>query len=295
MDIAEDDKLSKEICHSCLKSLTSYFKFRSICLENDKRQRDLYNEDEPQIEAQTNNKQKRKATEGACTVTNKKQRVVEEVFSDSENSYDENDDLESLSDFIVKKEPGVSNTFGNKQDPDPPVSPPPLVSLQKHIVTVIPKQSQSDIDKKFDKVEEELRRVLEGQLTEEQASAENIIIHVENDDEEQSPDKVATLSKLKLPIVIKPLESKKVGKKDAPLLFTRRRIIEGDAKLPMKVKTGDLNEVTLPKGINVTVKEIFKSEVGNFEGLPMNYVFNTEFCLIDGYLYEYRLCKGTVR
>ncbi|KAJ8975669.1 hypothetical protein NQ317_003168 [Molorchus minor] len=38
-----------------------------------------------------------------------------------------------------------------------------------------------------------------------------------------------------------------------------------------------------------------QSDIGLFQGVPINYVFDTEFCEVDGYLYEYRLCKGNTR
>ncbi|KAJ8948022.1 hypothetical protein NQ318_003355 [Aromia moschata] len=292
IEILKNDKLSKEICLICLESLTSYFKFRSVCLENDKKQRDLYHDEIHQTEpcTSTSDQHKRSANGDQCPIADKKQRIEDHIFSDSEDDYSDQDDLDSLSDFIVKSE----NT-GQKQNQTPTLAPPPLIPLQKREKTrIVIKQTSSEIDKKFDKVEEELRKVLEGQLTEEQAQAENIIIHVENDEEEQSPDKVATLTKLKLPIVIKPVYIADM-KQEAPATPGRRSIIEGDSKIPTRIITTDSNIVTLPKGINVSVNEVYKSDVGVFEGTPLIYVFNTEFCQVDGYLYEYRLCKGNTR
>lgn len=186
--------------------------------------------------------------------------------------------MESLSDFLVKK----NDPPDNKQSFQ---SPPPLVPL------AVLSSKQAAIKAKFDKVEEELRRVLEGQLTEEQAKAENIIIHVEND-EERSLEKVATLSKLKLPIVIKPVETKRVKKINQGVVSIWH---EENPTGSTTVKTGESSQVTLPKCINVKIKENYKSEIGIYEGISIRYVFEVEFCEIDGYLFEYRLCKGNLR
>lgn len=269
-----NDKLSKEICSSCLDYVNSYFKFRSICLDNDKKQRDLHCEDKHISD------QKRKAEPNTSTSSNKKPRV-QEILSDSEDDYDDQDDLDSLSDFLVKKDIDPLDT---KQSVE---SPPPLVPLQNETSS-----KQAEIKEKFDKVEEELRRVLEGQLTEEQAKAENIIIHVENDDE-QSPEKIATLSKLKLPIVIKPVDTTRVRKLNQGVVSIWKNA--ANPAVSVTVRTGDSTEVTLPKGINIKLTENYRSEIGIYEGLSINYVFDVEFCQIDGYLFEYRLCKGSLR
>ncbi|XP_018566110.1 uncharacterized protein LOC108907076 isoform X2 [Anoplophora glabripennis] len=282
IEILKSDKLSKDICTSCLECINSYFKFRSVCLDNDKKQRDIHGEDKLILDDKSSFKrssdQKRKAELSAGASSSKKLRV-HEILSDSEDDYDDRDDLESLSDFLVKKNDPLESKPNF-------LSPPPLVPLPAL------SSRQAAIKAKFDKVEEELRRVLEGQLTEEQAKAENIIIHVENDDE-QSPEKIATLSKLKLPIVIKPVETNRV-KKVAQGVVSIWKNTERPSSLTT-VKTGLKEEVNLPKCINITIKNNYKSEIGVFEGTSINYVYDVEFCQIDGYLFEYRLCKGTLR
>ncbi|KAJ8922979.1 hypothetical protein NQ315_001527, partial [Exocentrus adspersus] len=231
IEILSNDKLSKEICFACFECINNYFKFRSLCLENDKKQRDKHREGVKS--PSTGSKRKPESSTGTYTV--KKPRVLE-ILTDSEDDYDYVDTL-----------PG-----------------------------------KSEVDEKIDIVEEELRRVLEGQLTEEQAKAENIIIHIQDDEEEQSPEPPQLLlSKLKLPIVIKPVETMKATS------------TTGKTVVPTQVKTRSSGVVTLPQGIRI--RENYISNMGRFEGVPVSYVFGMEFLEVDGYLFEYRLSKGSIR
>ncbi|KAJ8975668.1 hypothetical protein NQ317_003167 [Molorchus minor] len=143
IEILETDRLSKYICNHCLQTLTSYFKFRSICLENDKQQRDIdlcgpinnaYTDDSSVAGPSTSDclpARKRKAHEDNSNIADKKQRFVE-IFTDSEEDYSDAD-LDSLSDFIIHNEPEIKTYSRKKAAP------------KKNVV-----------DKNFVKVEEEL-------------------------------------------------------------------------------------------------------------------------------------------
>lgn len=122
------------------------------------------------------------------------------------------------------------------------------------------------------KVEAEIRQIIEGTLTEEQAQAENIIIHIQNDNEEN--ETLTKLTELKLPIVIKP-----VTHKDSS--FKSKNVIIDYEK--------DLNN----KEENYVKAAV--SDIGNFEATSCTFIPGFEFCIIDGYVFEYRLCKGKVR
>lgn len=143
-------------------------------------------------------------------------------------------------------------------------------------------------EKKYDHVEEELRRVLEGQLSEEQIQAENIIIAVEADEETNT--RKASISQMKLPIVIKHVANGQQNKNS--IIMDKEPNGSSQKKQKIPVKDG---QVVLPKGISVRVPEKYTSDVGVYEGVPRLFIFNSEFCMVDDYLYEYRLCKGNLR
>jgi hypothetical protein len=118
---------------------------------------------------------------------------------------------------------------------------------------------KTDLDKKFDHVEAELMKALEGKLTEEMKSADNIIIEVQSDDENDE------------------------GKDDA-LITT---LVSEDNV----VRVGS-DELKLPKGIKVSVNQ---AKVGLCELRGVEGTYSSEFCVVDNYLFEYRLCKGNIR
>ncbi|XP_044272549.1 uncharacterized protein LOC123016304 [Tribolium madens] len=120
------------------------------------------------------------------------------------------------------------------------------------------KAEKSDIDKKFEYVEAELMKALEGRLTDEMKSADNIIIQVQSDDEEVHEQESSVA-------IVGPSNVVKVGN----------------------------SELKLPKGIKVSVNQ---TRVGTYEAKEIEGVYNSEsFCLVDNYVFEYRLCKGNVR
>lgn len=133
---------------------------------------------------------------------------------------------------------------------------------------------QLEIDRKFDKVEAELRRVLEGKLTEEQISAENIIMVVTSDDENDLEES----TKIMLPV-------KETAKKPNTI-----QKIDKDT-----IISANNSKIVLPKGIRVTVSEKYESDIGVFECSLKEYICGTFFCQVDGYLFEFRLEKGLFR
>lgn len=98
---------------------------------------------------------------------------------------------------------------------------------------------------------------------------ENIIIEVESDKDDQQSKELPM--RLKLPLKLqeaKPIEHK-------------------------VVKTTSLvNNIVLPKDIRI---KKFYSSIGTFHGEPVVGLYGTEFCKVDGYLFEYRLSKGKMR
>lgn len=126
---------------------------------------------------------------------------------------------------------------------------------------------------KDNKMEEKLRQIIQRSLPQEQAEAENIIIHVQSDDDDEN-ETVTKFSNLKLPIVIKPVKPKVYKNKQKNVIIDYQKDIYKSQKNYFKQETSD---------------------VGIFEGTSINYVFGFEFCVVDGYVFEYRLCKGKVR
>ncbi|CAH1154714.1 unnamed protein product [Phaedon cochleariae] len=220
IEISIDDELPKHVCTACVETLATCFKFRSICLKNDKTQR----------EASANRGLKRKPFKIP-------KRTVKRLREDSDDSGEEN------------------------RDPEPAPEPPK------------PQKSKSEIDAKFDRVEEELRKVLEGSLSEEQAASENIIIHIENDEDSNENDTHENdTQENDIPEVI------------PPSITTRRVFIPGDE-----------DEVTsLPKTISLRPQKAVnrtygRTSVGMYDGVNVSFAFDTKFCLVDGFLFEYRL------
>ncbi|XP_072382751.1 uncharacterized protein [Diabrotica undecimpunctata] len=163
IEISYEDSLPKNICNDCLETLKICFNFRSICLRNDKIQKRTLPKQQP-VSASKRKKRKNIVSESdeidakPEEVNNKK---VRESTTGAESCvYDE---LEAISEFLIKKNsPQKENNKGKVAKP------------------------KGNSQKNLDSVEEELRKVLEGTLSEEQACAENIIIQIEDDDEEVS-------------------------------------------------------------------------------------------------------------
>ncbi|RZC37429.1 uncharacterized protein BDFB_000543 [Asbolus verrucosus] len=118
---------------------------------------------------------------------------------------------------------------------------------------------KSDIDKKFDKVEAELMKALEGKLTEEMRGADNIIIEIQSDDETED-----------------------LGQELCPTNAINQKNV---------VKIGP-DQLQLPKGIKVSVNQ---AKVGVCDAKIIRGINNSEYYLVDNYLFEHRLCKGPVR
>lgn len=113
-------------------------------------------------------------------------------------------------------------------------------------------EKKTEIDKKFEYVEAELMKALEGKLTDEMKSADNIIIQIQSDDENEIHEEQINTT---------------------------------------VVKVGT-DEVKLPKGIKVSVNQ---ARIGVFEATQIDGDTSDLFCLVDEYVFEYRLCKGSVR
>lgn len=229
------------------------FKFRSVCLKNDKIQKQsLRTQASPIIK-----KQKRKGEETTEQVKKKTKSA------DHEDKYDE---LEAINEFLVKKDgKEIIKTEDTKNMHDDKIS-----------------QNNNSQNESMNRMEEELRKVLEGSLSEEHASADNIIIHIENDDDDDdysADDTEETLSNIDLPVGIG--DSQKTTK-------SKRAVLHEDYSL-------DKPENIRSKEANVNSGKGFKSNIGVFEGTPITYFYDVQFCEVDDYLFEYRIAKQTQR
>ncbi|CAH0563624.1 unnamed protein product [Brassicogethes aeneus] len=249
-EIIEDEK-SNYICLNCFGSLESYSRFKEM----------FYSKNCIKLEDLK--------IEKNDVVNSRKRRNVgdiEKQLEEMENGLQESDtDVDTDASYDSDMEYTIIRTNGNVEEEK--------------------METKTDIDIKFEMVEEELRRVLEGQLSEEQIQAENIIIAVEADEDTNTTK--TSITEMKLPIVIKPL-----GK--------YRSVVQGNKKIqPVSRKKQKIScregQVTLPKGISVKLPEKYESDTGVFEAIPRIYIFQSEFCMVDDYLYEYRLCKGAFR
>lgn len=222
--------------------MVSYFRFRKSCLQNDKAQRKLSET------LSLNLKRKRKRP----LISSKRQKTQQSetdyetdstfYHHDSDDEYEEN-----LLEFFEREQIDIEDDKMVKNE-----------NSNNANIEVQIKNGSS--------LEEELRELIKNSISEEQAEAENIIIHVENDNE----DVTDTLTGIKdLPIVIKPVKPRQ-----QPKLIL------------------DIDGYVSSSEENVTD---VVSNVGIFKAIHLCYIFNSEFCIIDGYIFEYRMCKEKVR
>ncbi|KAF7281884.1 hypothetical protein GWI33_004085 [Rhynchophorus ferrugineus] len=172
-----------------------------------------------------------------------------------------------------------------------------MESLEDYIEKEVNKtENKSDVDKKFDKVEEELLKVLEGEkcnnfdkASDDTIYTENIVIEILDDDE---PQMESLLNNLNLPITIKPVLPNSPKRRS----IKRRRNSSTSSNLTM-INTGSNNNevVVFPSGIKVQVKEKYNSPLGLFPCSTVKYLYHLEYIKADNYLYEYRLTKHHIR
>ncbi|CAG9865450.1 unnamed protein product [Phyllotreta striolata] len=232
IEISYEDNLPKTICIDCLNILEVCFKFRSVCLKNDKIQKQS---SRGKIQPVTSSAKKQKRTEDIETDTPEPTKKAK--TSEAKDNYDE---LEAINEFLVKKDVKQSAVKAEKDDPS----------------------SRND---STNIMEEELRKVLEGTLSEEQASADNIIIQIQNDDEsaEDSDEQLDDSEMQKSP-------RQKRGRASS-------------------------HEVYSEKTVNVKSGKTIQSTLGIYEGTNITSFYDMQFCEVDNYLFEYRLCKQNVR
>lgn len=230
-------------------AVQNYFGFRKICLENDKVQRKQFKDNTGSFPL------KRKKSLNHSK--NKKKRTYE-------SEHDTDSTFNDLPPLDIEYEENLIEFFEKEK-----------VEIEEEKLVKIENLDKANVEveiSKGDKVEAKIREIIEGTLTEEQAQAENIIIHIQNDNEEN--ETLTKLTELKLPIVIKP-----VTHKDSS--FQSKNVI-----------------IDYEKDLNITEENCFKgavSDVGIFEATSCTFIPGFEFCIIDGYVFEFRLCKGKVR
>lgn len=171
-------------------------------------------------------------------------------------------------------------------------------SLEDYVEKTVKQQSpqKSDIDKKFEKVEE-LLKVLEGDKSsnkiekknDDNLYTENIVIEMVNDENDEPPSQVETLVN-NLPITIKTIYPNLLGRKPV-----KRKLEDVNNSNITMIKTGkDSNEVVvLPSGIKV--KQKYCSPVGVFACKIVKYYFNLEYVKAAECLYSTRLTKQNFR
>lgn len=247
--ISRGDKLSNKICKSCFFAVQMYFGFRNICLQNDYKQRKTLKD------TVANSTGKRKKPQSSSTLKKKQ---------NTEYDIDRNSLLNDLRETDDDYEENLLEFFEREQ-----------VDIEEEKLVKIENLDKGNVEVEISKgvkIEAEIRQIIERSLTEEQARAENIIIHIQNDDEEDHPS--TEFANLKFPIVIETIDSRESKHKP------QKSIIKHE------------------QNIYTTEDSYFKgamSDMGKFEATSVNYIFGFEFCILDGYVFEYRLCKGKVR
>ncbi|KAL3274269.1 hypothetical protein HHI36_015678 [Cryptolaemus montrouzieri] len=124
------------------------------------------------------------------------------------------------------------------------------------------------------KIQEELKKVIEGTMSKDDLSVDQVIVRVVSDDETEDATEHF------------PSKRKKYNYAGSGMIEPKQEF--------SKMKIGR-SEVLIPKGIRVTIPDRFESSKGIFPCFPKIGAFGTEFALIDGYLFEHRLCKGKER
>lgn len=226
-----------------------YFGFRKICLQNDKEQRRKL---KIFVNSETFDKRQLPSSSKG------RKRKITESEHESDSLFD---DLHETDDDY---EENLIAFFENERID---IEEDKLVKIENLDVL----NAEVEISK-GDKIDAKIRKIIQGSLTREQAQAENILIHVQNNDDEN--ETLTALTELKLPIVIKPV------KPEQNKLKSNNVIIDYDKESAVAKEKYSTNEV---------------SNVGTFEASTISYVFGFEFCMLDGYIFEYRLCKGKVR
>ncbi|XP_060522909.1 uncharacterized protein LOC132699933 [Cylas formicarius] len=253
--------LSEKICSACLSKLTDFLQFKQVCVKNDKEQ---------------------KSSSGM---------MINEFEEFSDDMLDDSSDDEYFTETFGNEVPKNNKRKNGEQSEETPKS------------KVARKQSsgnvKSEVDERFDKVEEELLKVLEGNSSENTANhdistieqndedqtdeCEEIILEVVNEEDTQGYKLTSTT----LPIIIKPVSN--TTNKKSPNSTEKK-----DNKLKA-VKTSKSDVVMLPSSIKVEVKHQYKSPLGTFGCIMKPYVLDNEFVLAEGYIYGHRLMKGHIR
>lgn len=131
--------------------------------------------------------------------------------------------------------------------------------LRKRKVVCIeqhPRKKAKVIDtRKFGQIKAELTKALGGELPEQFKEVDNIILEVHSEDETETEAHIA-------------FKDKNTKQQDSTKL------------------------VKLPDGIRVSLTQAKK---GKCIGKIIKGTCNTDFCLVDGYLFDFRLCKGNLR
>ncbi|CAH1967240.1 unnamed protein product [Acanthoscelides obtectus] len=144
-------------------------------------------------------------------------------------------------------------------------------------------------------VEDKLRQVLLSTLSKEQASAENIIIHVQDENEFHNTKTIladveeqidTSISVCEKTIIAADGSIKKVTcPSDQDHILIRSLPVE-----PITI----MRDVRTPK-IKKPAYRQAKPSFGIFEVVPIVYLYNIEFCLLNGHLFEYRLSSLNLR
>nr|CAH7764105.1 unnamed protein product [Callosobruchus chinensis] len=234
IQISRADKLSKKICLKCWVQLKSYHKFRETVLQNDETQRKLPSQ------IYDNHERENDSTSPLSKRIKIGDTYLQKISGKSK---------------IIKSLNILKQTVGSNED-------------RLHA-------ENKGLEKKemLVKIEDEVQKVLRDNLQHEQASAENTVLHVQNDSEFHHTETVF-------------LDVKNPGVISSPVQHT---MTSGKPDwMSRKV-------VRLAKCERKNESHIYKSLVGVFKAQYVAYIFDKDFCCLDGYLFEYMLHKSNVR
>ncbi|XP_044758768.1 uncharacterized protein LOC123316650 [Coccinella septempunctata] len=318
LEVSLEDPFSKKICIGCFNSLQKYYEFRQKCLEMNIEQRRQYEKAHPNYKFSdktnpfyqyitdclpkrthtktiiTPSKTGYKQTE-VLTVTKGKgngaKNITRKIILTPTNyKKDEGKHVKKEPDGNVRKVISRTNKFDNIQvfktgassnhtgskilsKTSSPKAAIPILSPKKFGVSQIEALARKPLSpEKQLKIQEELKKVIEGKMSKDELSMDQVIVRVVSDDESDD------------------------GKDYLP--HKRRRVSLVNTSVTRtghsKMRIGK-SEVVIPKGIRVTIPDRFESSKGVFPCFKKLGAFDTEFSLIDGYLFEHRLCKGKER
>lgn len=305
LEVSLEDPFSKKICVGCFNSLQKYYEFRQKCLEMNIVQVKQYEKAHPHHKLEkiqfindfptkrshmktiiSPSKTGYRQTEvltvtnsskgyGAKNITRKiiltptpiKKEETKQIKKEPDGDFRKVISKTSKFDNIKVYNSSTQNRMKSAAQKAPGLS---VLSPKKFTASQIEALARHPLSpEKQLKVQEELKKVIEGKMSKEELSVDQVIVRVVSDDESDdvSPPKRRRLNVVNTSVTKTGHSKMRIGK----------------------------SEVVIPKGIRVSIPERFESSKGIFPCFKKQGAYDTEFSLIDGYLFEHRLCKGKER